>query len=353
MNEMLKSKIDLKGKNVLVTGAAGFIGYHLCEALLKKGANVVGLDSLNDYYEPALKYSRLAQSGIIIDKEAGEGVFVQSNKYAAYRFLFMNLNNKMELEKLFRVEHFHFIVNLAGQAGVRYSFENPYSYVQTNVLGFLNLLECCRKWPVEHLFYASSSSVYGRSSDIPYSESQATDRPVSLYAATKKSDELMSYVYSSAYGICTTGLRFFTVYGPWGRPDMSPCLFLKAMLENRAIHVFNNGDMSRDFTYIDDIINGIVLLMEHPVASDNVPNYIYNIGNSQPVKLMDFISTLESVANVTAKKIMEPMQRGDVYTTFADISEIQNAVGYKPQIKLRDGLHHFCDWYVKWHDGEY
>ncbi|MBP3774852.1 MAG: NAD-dependent epimerase/dehydratase family protein [Bacteroidaceae bacterium] len=345
-------KETLQGRKILVTGAAGFIGYHLCEALLAQGAQVVGLDEINDYYDPTLKLARLRQSGIRTDREGHRHQLLPSDRHEGYRFVQMSLNDREALEELFRSEAFSVVINLAGQAGVRYSFENPVSYVQSNVLGFLHLLECCRQWPVEHLLFASSSSVYGRSGQVPYHEAQSTDQPVSLYAATKKSDELMSYVYSSAFGLPITGLRFFTVYGPWGRPDMSPCLFLKAMLEGKPIRVFNNGRMSRDYTYVDDIVDGIVRLIPH-TPNKEVPHSIYNIGNAHPVSLMDFISTLESVAGITAQKQMEPMQPGDVYQTFADITRLHDDVGYQPQTELPQGLRHFYQWYVKWHNGDY
>ena len=310
---------------VLVTGAAGFIGFHLVQRLLGRGDEVVGLDNLNAYYPVVLKEARLAQ----IDSER-------------FRFVRMDLADREALPALFAAEHFDAVVNLAAQAGVRYSVENPWAYVDSNVVGFLNVLECCRHYPVQHLVYASSSSVYGGNEKTPFSEEDRVDNPVSLYAATKKADELMAGCYCHLYGLKATGLRFFTVYGPWGRPDMSPMLFASAILAGKPIKVFNHGDMLRDFTYIDDIVEGVVRVL------DRVPDRheVFNIGCSSPVKLMDFISEMERALGREADKVMLPMQPGDVYQTYADTGKLERELGYKPSVKLREGIRRFVDWYL-------
>jgi len=310
---------------VLVTGAAGFVGFHLVQRLLGRGDEVVGLDNLSDYYSVALKEARLAQ--------------VRSGRF---RFVKMDLADRAALPALFAAERFDAVVNLAAQAGVRYSVENPWAYVDSNVVGFLNVLECCRHNPVRHLVYASSSSVYGGNEKTPFSEEDRVDNPVSLYAATKKSDELMAGCYSKLYGIPATGLRFFTVYGPWGRPDMSPMLFASAILAGKPIKVFNHGDMLRDFTYVDDIVEGVVRVLDRqPVTHE-----IYNIGCSRPVRLMDFISELERALGREAEKILLPMQPGDVYQTYADTSKLERELGYKPRVMLREGIDRFVAWYL-------
>lgn len=331
---------------ILVTGSAGFIGFHLTEKLLERGDEVVGIDSINDYYDPKLKYARLFESGI----GAGAEVFgqeVQSTKHASYRFIRMKLEDREALQELFAGEKFDIVVNLAAQAGVRYSLENPYAYIESNIVGFLNLLECARHNPVKHFVYASSSSVYGGNTKTPFSEEDRVDNPVSLYAATKKSNELMTHVYSKLYGIPTTGLRFFTVYGPWGRPDMAPMLFTKAILAGEPIKVFNNGNLSRDFTYIDDIVEGVTRVIgKVPEICENhpVPAEVYNIGCGHPMQLMDFIRTLEEALGKRAKIMMMPMQKGDVYTTYADTSKLERDIGYKSQIKLKNGIDEFVTW---------
>lgn len=329
---------------VLVTGAAGFIGSYTVKALIAQECEVVGLDIINSYYDVQLKYDRLADAGI--ERELIEdGVLLSSSQYLSYRFIKLDLTNSDGLNHLFESEHFDVVVNLAAQAGVRYSIENPSAYIQSNVVGFLNLLECCRHYPVNHLVYASSSSIYGMNDKIPYAETDKTDTPVSLYAATKKTNELMAHAYSKLYGIPTTGVRFFTVYGPWGRPDMAPCLFMKAILNGDPIKVFNNGQMRRDFTYIDDIIAGLMKIIAHPSAA-SVPFYIYNIGNSAPVELMDFISVIEKTAGKTAVKQMMGMQPGDVVCTYADTSRLEKDFGYKPSTSIEEGIQKFHDWYV-------
>lgn len=328
---------------ILVTGAAGFIGAAMVKALLQRGHEVVGLDNLNSYYDTGLKYARLAAAGIP-QADVRENRLVVSNTHPAYRFTKMELTDRIGMDNLFSAEGFDIVINLAGQAGVRYSIENPFAYVEGNVLGFLNILENCRHHPVCHLIYASSSSIYGMNDHVPYAEADKTDSPVSLYAATKKSDELMAYSYSHLYGIPATGLRFFTVYGPWGRPDMAPYLFLKSVLEGKPIHVFNHGDMLRDFTYIDDIVEGVMRLLEHP-SSAAVPHTVYNIGHSEPVKLLDFIHTIEKTTGRKAIMQMEGMQPGDVYCTCADTSRLQHDFDYHPMVAVEEGIKRFYEWY--------
>ena len=329
---------------ILVTGAAGFIGFHLVQRLAERGDEVVGLDSLNDYYDRRMKFGRLAATGI--EQSAIEPhKIVQSARWPKYRFVQMALEEREALERLFAEEQFEVVVNLAAQAGVRYSIENPHAYAQSNVVGFLNILECCRHNRVRHLVYASSSSVYGRNAKVPFSEEDRTDSPVSLYAATKKANELMAHTYASLYSIPMTGLRFFTVYGPWGRPDMAPMLFADAISEGRPIRVFNGGDLARDFTYIDDITEGVVRVVAGVPPTGEVPCKVYNIGCSTPVRLMDFISTMERAFGREAEKVMLPMQAGDVYQTYADTSLLERDYGYRPTTTLEEGLRRFVEWY--------
>ena len=329
---------------ILVTGAAGFIGFHLVQRLAERGDEVVGLDSLNDYYDRRMKFGRLAATGI--EQSAIEPhKMVQSARWPKYRFVQMALEEREALERLFAEEQFEVVVNLAAQAGVRYSIENPHAYAQSNVVGFLNILECCRHNRVRHLVYASSSSVYGRNAKVPFSEEDRTDSPVSLYAATKKANELMAHTYASLYSIPMTGLRFFTVYGPWGRPDMAPMLFADAISEGRPIRVFNGGDLARDFTYIDDITEGVVRVVAGVPPTGEVPCKVYNIGCSTPVRLMDFISTMERAFGREAEKVMLPMQAGDVYQTYADTSLLERDYGYRPTTTLEEGLRRFVEWY--------
>ena len=346
---------------ILVTGVAGFIGSYVCKRLLGRGNEVVGLDNLNDYYDMNLKYGRLGTLGISKD-DIDWYKFIGSSEYSSFRFVRMNLEDKQAMQMLFANEHFDKVVNLAAQAGVRYSIENPYAYVESNIDGFLNVLEGCRHYQVKHLIYASSSSVYGLNGKVPFSEKDSIAHPVSLYAATKKSNELMAHTYSHLYGIPSTGLRFFTVYGPWGRPDMSPFLFADAMLHGRPIKVFNNGDMLRDFTYIDDIVEGILRVIDHiptsnqdwsaqnpDPSSSTAPYKIYNIGNSHPVKLMDFIQAIEGAIGHPAEKIYLPMQPGDVPVTYADTQALERDYGFKPSTTLREGLRKFAEWYKKFY----
>ena len=327
---------------ILVTGAAGFIGMHVTQRLLARGDSVVGLDNLNDYYDPRLKTDRLAR----LTPQPG------------FRFVQMDVADRAGMEKLFADEGFERVIHLAAQAGVRYSLVNPHAYVESNLVGFMNVLEGCRHGGVQHLAYASSSSVYGGNTRMPFSEHHNIDHPVSMYAATKKANELMAHTYSHLFGLPTTGLRFFTVYGPWGRPDMALFLFTKAILEDRPIDVFNHGRMVRDFTYIDDIADGVVRVLDRPATADaafdaadpdparsNAPYRVFNIGNSEPVELMAFIEAIEAAVGRPAKKNFLPMQSGDVPATFADVSELGRWTGFKPGTPVAEGVARFVAWY--------
>ena len=329
---------------ILVTGTAGFIGSHLALRLIGRGDEVVGLDCINDYYDISVKYGRLERSGIGKDK-IEYGKLIESKKYQNYKFIKLNLEDKENLQKLFEEQKFDAVCNLAAQAGVRYSLTNPDAYMRSNIIGFMNILECCRHSGVKNLSYASSSSVYGSNTKLPFSTSDSVDNPISLYAASKKSNELMAHTYSHLFGISATGLRFFTVYGPWGRPDMALFLFVKAALEKKSIDVFNHGDMLRDFTYIDDIVEGVVRVIDNP-RSSNPPYKIYNIGNNSPVKLMDFISAIEKKLGKTIEKNFLPLQAGDVPSTYADVSDLVEDLGYKPDTSIEEGIDKFVDWYV-------
>ena len=330
---------------VLVTGSAGFIGFHVVKRLLERGDEVVGLDNINDYYDVNLKYARLAETGITWEG-IEPGKLVRGGRYPLYRFARMNLEDRERLPELFAREKFDRVVNLAAQAGVRYSLENPFAYVDSNLVGFVNVLECCRHHGIQHLVYASSSSVYGSNEKVPFSEEDRVDDPVSLYAATKKANELMASCYSKLYGIPATGLRFFTVYGPWGRPDMAPMLFAKAIMNGEPIKVFNKGDLSRDFTYIDDIVEGVLRVLDKvPEGNEDHRHEVYNIGCSSPVKLMDFIECLENALGKKAEKIYLPMQPGDVYRTYADTSKLERETGYKPRVTLKEGVGEFMGWW--------
>jgi UDP-glucuronate 4-epimerase len=327
---------------ILVTGAAGFIGFHLVQRLLRLGHQVTGCDNLNDYYDVSLKESRLT----ILNGRAG---------FTSVRGA---LEDRTLLEQLFQAGQFDYVINLAAQAGVRYSLQNPHAYVDSNISGFMNILEGCRRTNVKHLVYASSSSVYGANAMVPFSEHHSVDHPVSLYAATKRSNELMAHTYSHLFTLPVTGLRFFTVYGPWGRPDMAYFTFTKAILEGRPINVFNHGRMQRDFTYIDDIIEGIVRVMDHiPLpdpfwnaempdpATSSAPYRVYNIGNNQPVELGRFIEVLEECLGKKAEKNLLPMQPGEVLVTYADVADLADAVGFRPDTSIEDGIARFVDWY--------
>jgi UDP-glucuronate 4-epimerase len=328
---------------ILVTGTAGFIGYHLVKRLAQEENNsITGIDNINNYYDPNLKYARLKNTGI--ERENVKDLLpVQSTCYPNYRFIKLDLTDKASLTNLFGGFCPDIVVNLAAQAGVRYSLENPDAYIQSNIVGFLNLLECCRHYPVKHLVYASSSSVYGNKTEVPYSENDKTDSPVSLYAATKKSDELMAHTYSHLYGIPATGLRFFTVYGPYGRPDMAPMIFADAISKGKSIKVFNQGNLSRDFTYVDDIVEGVTRVLSK-IPDRKPPHAVYNIGCSKPVKLMDFIHTLENAIGKKANLEMYPMQQGDVYQTYSDTTALKKEFGYCPKIELKEGIRRFIEW---------
>ncbi|PSR09567.1 MAG: NAD-dependent epimerase [Bacteroidetes bacterium] len=343
---------------ILLTGTAGFIGFHLANRLVAAGYEVVGLDSINNYYDVSLKIARLEEAGIPRNAVA-YGELIQSTKNPNYHFIQEEVADLAALQNLFRAHQFTHVVHLAAQAGVRYSIKNPGAYVQSNIVGFSNILECCRHQQIEHLVYASSSSVYGLNEQVPFSTSDNVDHPVSLYAATKKSNELMAHAYSHLYDLPTTGLRFFTVYGPWGRPDMAYFLFIKAILAGEPIKVFNDGLMQRDFTYVDDIVEGIYQVLtqaptrqhdwnaQHPdPASSPAPYRIYNIGAGQPVGLLDFILNIEQALGQTAEKIFLPMQPGDVVTTFADTTALERDFGYKPQTQLAEGIAQTVGWYL-------
>lgn len=349
-------------QKVLVTGAAGFIGAAVCARLLEQGCEVVGLDSINDYYDPALKFARVAALGVHED-DVEWNTMAPSSAYPHFGFVRMNLEDTDAMQALFAAGGFDTVINLAAQAGVRYSITHPRSYIRSNIDGFINVLEGCREAGVGHLVYASSSSVYGLNGKTPFSEHDGIAHPVSLYAATKKSNELMAHAYSQLYSLPVTGLRFFTVYGPWGRPDMSPFLFIDAIMRDKPIKVFNGGDMLRDFTYIDDIVEGVVRIAERipepdaswdamnpDPASSTAPYRIYNIGNQHPTRLMDYISCIEEVVGREAKKDFLPMQPGDVYQTCADSSALAAAVGFAPSTPLHKGIEKTVEWYRKYYN---
>ncbi|MFB9887746.1 NAD-dependent epimerase [Balneatrix alpica] len=332
---------------VLVTGAAGFIGSYVCRALLKRGDSVVGIDNLNDYYDPSLKEARLQH----IQAQGGD-----------FQFIRMDIADRAAMEQLFTEQGLQRVVHLAAQAGVRYSIDNPHAYVDANLVGFINILEGCRHHQIEHLVYASSSSVYGANETMPFSVHDNVDHPLSLYAATKKANELMAHTYSHLYQLPTTGLRFFTVYGPWGRPDMSPFKFADAILKGNPLQVFNYGRHRRDFTYIDDIVEGIIRTLDKPASanpkwsglspdpgSSRAPWRVYNIGNQQPVELLDYIAALEEAIGRKAEKQMLPMQPGDVPDTYADVEALAQAVGYRPHTPLKDGVRRFVKWYLEFY----
>ncbi|MCH7415193.1 NAD-dependent epimerase [Belliella sp. R4-6] len=340
-----------------ITGTAGFIGFHLTNALIKRGDEVFGVDNINDYYDVNLKYNRLEAAGIIRE-EVAYGKAVKSEKLQGYTFMQLDIADKEQLLEVFKKEEIDVVVNLAAQAGVRYSLENPDAYIQANIQGFMNILEACRAYPVKHLVYASSSSVYGSNTKMPFATTDNVDHPVSLYATTKKANELMAHTYSHLFNIPTTGLRFFTVYGPWGRPDMALFLFADAIDNDKAIKVFNHGKMKRDFTYVDDIVEGIVRVSDRPASpnenwggdnpdpgSSKAPFKVYNIGNSNPVELMDYIKALENAMGKVAEKDMLPIQPGDVPATFADVSDLIRDTGYSPTTSVVEGVAKFVDWY--------
>lgn len=326
-------------QNVLVTGGAGFIGFFLAQQLLNRGDKVIGIDNLNDYYDVQLKHDRLAE-------------LANHPKSENYQFIELDLADRAGIENLFKTHQFDVVVNLGAQAGVRYSIDNPHAYVDSNLVGFVNILEGCRHSQVKHLVYASSSSVYGMNVKQPFSTDDRVDYPISLYAATKKSNELMAHTYSHLYGIPTTGLRFFTVYGPMGRPDMAYFKFTKAILEGKTIDVYNNGEMQRDFTYIDDIVEGVMRVMDRvpetaqtAISNAKAPYKVYNIGNNQPVTLRCFITAIEDACGVKAKENLMPMQAGDVPITYADVDDLIADTGFKPSTSIEDGIAKFVEWY--------
>ncbi|MGI0479640.1 NAD-dependent epimerase [Geminocystis sp. CENA526] len=334
-------------KNILVTGSAGFVGFHLCQRLLSRGDRIIGIDNINSYYDVSLKEGRL-------------NLLKNEDNFTFYK---LDLSDRTGIEKLFQEHQFDVVVNLAAQAGVRYSLENPHAYIDSNLVGFTNILECCRHNQVKHLVFASSSSVYGSNTKIPFSTHDNVDHPVSLYAATKKANELMAHTYSHLYKLPCTGLRFFTVYGPWGRPDMAYFLFTKAILEKRPINVFNFGKMQRDFTYIDDIIEGVTRVIDRipepnphwsgqnpDPSTSNAPYKIYNIGNNQPVELIKFIETLEDCLGIKAEKNFLPMQPGDVPQTYADVNDLVQDVGFKPNTSIELGIQRFVEWYRSYYN---
>ncbi len=340
---------------ILVTGSAGFIGYHLSERLISLGCRVSGLDSVNDYYDVSLKEERIRNLLLYAKRTPGDD-------NSGFTFHRLDLVDKKSINDLFKVEQYDYVIHLAAQAGVRYSLNNPQAYVDSNLIGFMNVLEACRTFPPKHLIFASSSSVYGLNSHVPFSENQNTDHPVSLYAATKKANEALAHSYAHLFSLPVTGLRFFTVYGPWGRPDMAYFSFTRKIFEGGTIEIFNNGNLMRDFTYIDDIVNGIVALlkkipqgnlrfnpMDPEPSVSSAPYRIFNIGNNNPVSLMEFISILEKTIGIEARKVFKPMQAGDVFATHADIDSITDLVGFKPVTSLETGLRYFVDWYREYY----
>lgn len=348
--------------NILVTGTAGFIGFHVVNRLLTEGHTVVGIDSINEYYDVHLKFGRLAAAGI--DKNKIQyGKPLKSATFESYTFYWLQLEDKEKLMFVFNKHQFEIVIHLAAQAGVRYSLENPDAYLNSNIISFLNVLEACRYHHIKHLVFASSSSVYGLNDHLPFSTSQNVDHPVSLYAASKKSNELMAHAYSHLFQLPVTGLRFFTVYGPWGRPDMALFIFTKNIVEGKPIPIFNNGYMQRDFTYVDDIVAGILKVMdnipqpdknwkasESDASSSSAPYKIYNIGNNAPVMLTEFVEAIENELGTKAKKEFLPLQPGDVPLTFADVSDLVRDTGYKPSTSVKEGIKDFITWYAKYYN---
>lgn len=328
---------------ILVTGAAGFIGYHTVKKLLEEGHIVTGLDNINSYYDVELKYARLYQTGIE-KQEIHKNKIIKSKTYNLYQFIATDLIDKEALFSLFEKEKFTHIIHLAAQAGVRYSLQNPYAYIDSNIIGFTNILEACKQFKIEHLIYASSSSVYGANSSTPFKESDRTDSPVSFYAATKKANELIAYSYANLYKIRLTGVRLFTVYGPWGRPDMAPYLFMSAIIKDKPFQVFNHGEMKRDFTYIDDVVNGLMKIIQSPSINEDLHS-IYNLGNSKPIKLMDFISEIEIASQKKAHIEYTDMQPGDVVSTYADITMFMKHFHFKPSVSIKTGIDKYYNWY--------
>ena len=337
---------------ILVTGIAGFIGFHLTKKLIAKGYDVVGIDNINNYYDINLKNDRLKELGL--NRKGENWISTISN----LKFYNIDISDRKSLNQIFSENKINAVCNLAAQAGVRYSIENPDAYIQSNIIGFQNIIECCRNFGIKNFSYASSSSVYGGNENLPFSENDIVDSPISLYAATKKSNELVAYTYSHLYGISTTGLRFFTVYGPWGRPDMALFLFVRAILDNKPINVFNNGEMLRDFTYIDDIVEGVIRVIDNPAKPPSkksrlnptkAPYKIYNIGNNNPVKLMDFITAIESSLNKKFEINFLPLQPGDVPKTYANVDLLVKELKYKPNTPIQKGIDNFVKWYLQYY----
>jgi UDP-glucuronate 4-epimerase len=341
---------------ILITGCAGFIGFHLVKHLVNCPIEIIGIDNINDYYDVNLKYGRLAELGIKQDSIVASAP-LKSEYYPSFTFIKMDMIDKAQLQEIFADNSFDIVCNLAAQAGVRYSLTNPHLYIDSNITGFLNVLEMSRLYSIKHLVYASSSSVYGLNKEMPFSTTQPTNHPASIYAATKKANELMAHCYSHLYNLPTTGLRFFTVYGPWGRPDMAMYLFTKAIIENKPISVFNMGEMRRDFTYIDDIVKGIAKIIESPYnhkyqsggGNNDVPSSIFNIGKGSPVKLLDFVAEIEKNLGITAKKKFIPMQDGDVAETWANVDELYEAYNYLPKVTIEEGVKNFIKWYKEFY----
>lgn len=344
---------------ILVTGTAGFIGFHLARTLLDRGDEVVGIDNINDYYDPELKFARLKETGIERPFDWHEPV--TGGVYPGYTFLRMDITDRLRMEELFANHSFDRVIHLAAQAGVRYSLENPRAYLDSNITGFLNILECCRHAAIPHLTYASSSSVYGLNETMPFSIRDSVDHPISLYAASKKSNELMAHTYSHLFGLPTTGLRFFTVYGPWGRPDMALFKFTRAILADEAIDIYNHGKMKRDFTYVDDIVQGVIKVSDRPASpnpdwkgtapdpgSSPAPWRVYNIGNNSPVLLLDFIRAIEQSLGREARKNLLPLQPGDVPATCADVADLVREFNYQPSTSIETGINEFLTWYLKY-----
>lgn len=332
-----------KRKKILVTGVLGFIGYHLSKKLINKGYQVIGIDNINGYYDIKQKYDKLPLFGIT-EKSPWPNQIFESKIYQNFKFGKIDITDRFQIEELFRGEKFDIVVNLAAQAGVQYSIKNPHSYIENNVTGFINLIDASKTYGAQHFIYASSSSVYGNREDVPFNESDNVDNPISLYAASKKANELIAHTYSHLHRLKTTGLRFFTVYGPWGRPDMAPFIFTQNILEGKEITVFNDGNIERDFTYIDDIVSGVYSVINDMPRVGYIYN-IYNIGNSKPINLMKFIETIELKLNKKAKIIYEPLRKGDVYKTFASTSKLHDDFGYIPTMDITKGISNFIDWY--------
>lgn len=338
----------MKKQKILITGAAGFIGFHVCKSLVGLGHDIYAIDSVNDYYDINLKFDRLKNLGFNKDESSVFLKEIKSSKFDNLKFLRIDISDNENINNLFQNEHFNVVCNLAAQAGVRYSIENPKAYIDSNIVGFLNILEGCRNYDVQHLIYASSSSVYGQNKKVPFETTDNVDFPISLYAATKKSNELMAHTYGHLYGFKTTGLRFFTVYGPWGRPDMAYFLFADAIFNNKSIKVFNNGNMQRDFTYIDDVVKGVIKILEFDIK-DRFHYKIYNIGNNKTETLLNFISTIEKEIGKKAIKEMFPMQAGDVPKTFANINESKKDFFYSPETNIDSGIQKFISWYLNYY----